>query len=319
MAKFLVTGGAGFIGSGLVDALASSGDSIRVLDDLSTGKMENLADHLGRIEFLQGDVADPAMCRRAVDGVDYVLHHAAVASVPSSVRDPRRNHAVNANGTLELLLAARDARVKRFVFAASSAAYGPSEVIPKRESMETEPISPYAVSKLVGEIYCRQFTLSGWLSCVSLRYFNIFGPRQDPASEYAAVVPIFITRILERKRAVIYGDGGQTRDFTYLDNAVRANLLAIENDRAAGGTYNIGCGESFTLSDLHARIALALGSDSQPEFLGARDGDVRHSCASIDRAREVLGYEPVVGFEEGLRRTIAWFQRAGSVGARGAS
>ncbi len=318
MAKFLVTGGAGFIGSGLVDALVASGDAVRVLDDLSTGRMENLADHEGRIEFLEGDIADRSACRRAVQGVDFVLHHAALASVPRSLDDPELNHDVNVNGTLSLLLASRDAGVKRFVFAASSAAYGPSETVPKVESMELDPLSPYAAAKIAGEQYCRQFTACGWLSCTCLRYFNIFGPRQDPASEYAAVVPIFIQGLLDGTRPKIYGDGDQTRDFTYLQNAVRANLLAVAHDRAAGGVYNIGCGESFTLNDLYERIARILGSSLRPEYLAPRPGDVRHSLASIERAREALGYEPVVGFDEGLRQTVAWFQKNHTLGAKGA-
>jgi nucleoside-diphosphate-sugar epimerase len=317
VAKFLVTGGAGFIGSGLVDALIASGDSVRVLDDFSSGRRENLSDHVSRIDLLEGDVADSTTCRRAVEGMDYVLHHAAIASVPRSLEDPEQSNRVNVDGTLELLLAARDARVKRFVFAASSAAYGASEVVPKHEGMESRPVSPYAVSKIAGELYCRQFTDAGWLSCTSLRYFNIFGPRQDPGSDYAAVVPIFIHRLLEGKRATIYGDGEQTRDFTYIDNAIRANLLAVENDRAAGGVYNIGCGRSYTLNDLHARLAKAISTELLPEHRPQREGDVRHSCASIDRARETLGYEPVVDFDEGLRRTIAWFRANRPVAAEG--
>jgi nucleoside-diphosphate-sugar epimerase len=317
VAKFLVTGGAGFIGSALVDALLASGDSVRVLDDFSSGRRENLADYLARIELIEGDLVDERTCRAAVQGMDFVLHHAAIASVPRSVEDPIRSHRVNVDGTLALMLAARDARVRRFVFAASSAAYGESEVVPKHESMEPNPVSPYAVSKLAGELYGRQFTESGWLSCTSLRYFNIFGPRQDPASDYAAVVPIFISRLLDGKRATVYGDGEQTRDFTYVDNAVRANLLAVENDRAAGGVYNIGCGRSYTLNDLHARIAAAVPSDLAPEHQPNRPGDVRHSCASIDRAREMLGYEPLVDFDEGLRLTIAWFRTRRPLAARG--
>jgi nucleoside-diphosphate-sugar epimerase len=317
LAKFLVTGGAGFIGSGLVDALVASGDSVRVLDDFSTGKRENLPEPRDGLEVLEGDVSDPRMCRRAVQGMDYVLHHAAMASVPKSLEAPDRNHEINVQGTFYLLLASRDAGVRRFVLAASSAVYGESEVVPKREEMEPDPVSPYALSKLIGEGYCRQFTRLGWLSCTCLRYFNIFGPRQDPASEYAAVVPIFITRLLEGKPASIYGDGEQTRDFTYLENAVRANLLAVESDRAAGGVYNIGCGESFTLNDLFSRVAREVGTSAVPEYLPVRPGDVRHSCASIERAKEALGYEPVVGFEEGLHRTVEWFAKHRDRSARG--
>jgi UDP-glucose 4-epimerase len=315
LAKFLVTGGAGFIGSGLVDALVSSGDSVRVLDDFSTGKRENLTEHLGRIELHEGDVCDPAVARRAVQGVDYVLHHAAIASVPRSMLDPQRAHRVNVEGTFHLLMAARDEGVKRFVLAASSAVYGESEVLPKKEGMEPAPASPYALTKLIGELYCRQFTRLGWLSCTCLRYFNIFGPRQDPTSEYAAVVPIFITRLMEEKRPQIFGDGEQTRDFTFLENAVRANFLAVEKDRAQGGVYNIGCGESFTLNDLFSRLKRMLGASVVPEHLPARAGDVRHSLASIERAREVLGYEPKVGFDKGLQKTVEWFQRSRSPNA----
>lgn len=310
MAKFLVTGGAGFIGSGLVEALLAEGDAVRVLDDLSTGKRENLEPFLGRIELLEGDVSHAPTCRRATEGIDYVLHHAAMASVPKSIADPARNHEINVEGTFHLLVASRDAGVKRFVLAASSAVYGLSEVVPKTEEMEPDPASPYALSKLIGEAYCRQFDRLGWVSCTCLRYFNIFGPRQDPASEYAAVVPIFITRLLEGKRPAIYGDGGQTRDFTYLENAVQANFLAVRNDRAAGGVYNIGCGASYTLNDLFTHVADEVGTRIDPEYLPLRPGDVRHSCASIERAREFLGYEPVVEFDEGLHRTVEWFRRA---------
>ena len=312
MAKFLVTGGAGFIGSGLVEALIASGDQVRVLDDLSTGKRENLEPLLGRIEFLEGDVSHAPTCQRATEGIDYVLHHAAMASVPKSIADPARNHQINVEGTFHLLVASRDARVKRFVLAASSAVYGESEVVPKTEEMEPDPVSPYALSKLIGEAYCRQFDRLGWVSCTCLRYFNIFGPRQDPASEYAAVVPIFITRLLEGVRPAIYGDGGQTRDFTYLENAVQANFLAVRNERAAGGVYNIGCGASYSLNDLFTRVAHEVGMRLDPEYLPLRPGDVRHSCASIEHARELLGYEPVVEFDEGLRRTVEWFRRVQS-------
>jgi nucleoside-diphosphate-sugar epimerase len=317
VAKFLVTGGAGFIGSNLVDALVSAGDTVRVLDDLSSGREENLAGNRDRIELLVGSITDPEIVRRAVDGVDYVLHHAALASVPRSVADPWSNHEINVTGTLRVLLAARDAGVRRLVFAASSAAYGDSEEVPKREDMEPAPVSPYAVAKLVGEHYCRQFTASGWLSCVCLRYFNIFGPRQDPGSEYAAVVPIFLSRLLAGRTATIYGDGGQTRDFTHVENAIAANLLAIGNDRAQGGVYNIGCGESFTLLELHARLQEVLGTDLPPRHDPPRAGDVRHSLASIDKARDELGYAPRVGFTEGLERTARWFREQAAATGRG--
>jgi nucleoside-diphosphate-sugar epimerase len=309
VAKFLVTGGAGFIGSNLVDALVASGDIVRVVDDLSSGHRENLAAHSSRIEFVEGDILDRDVVSRAVGGVDYILHHAALVSVPLSVADPHRTHSVNIDATFNLLLAAREKGVKRFVFAASSAAYGESEIVPKTEDMAPAPASPYAVSKLVGEYYCTQFSRLGWLPCVSLRYFNIFGPRQDPASEYAAVVPIFITRLLGGEAPVIHGDGEQTRDFTYVDNAIRANLLAIEKERAVGGVFNVGCGESFTLKELYRRLGEVIGPVPEPVHTAPRLGDVRHSEASIERARSELGYEVGIGFSEGLRRTVDWFRR----------
>jgi UDP-glucose 4-epimerase len=316
VAKFLVTGGAGFIGSNLVDALLASGDRVRVLDDLSSGRIENLEENLGEIELIEGDVADRAAVARAVDGVDYVLHHAALASVPKSVEDPWRNHRVNVDGTLLLLLAAREAGVKRFVLASSSAVYGEGEESPKREDLAPQPLSPYATSKLVGEHYCRQFTACGWVPTVSLRYFNIFGPRQDPASDYAAVVPIFIHRLLDGNPVTIYGDGEQTRDFTFIDNVVTANLLAVRTEAAVGGVFNIGCGTCFTVNELYGRIAEVLRTRLEPVYAPPRAGDVRLSLASIERAREVLGYSPDVGFAEGLKKTAAWFKSRASL-ARG--
>ncbi len=312
MSKFLVTGGAGFIGSNLVDALLASGDDVVVLDDLSSGKPANLEAAAGRIELIEASVTDLPAVARAMSGVDYVLHHAALASVPQSISDPWRNHRSNVDGTLALLLAARDAGVKRFVLASSSAVYGNREESPKTESLETEPLSPYATSKLIGEDYCRQFTASGWLSCVCLRYFNIFGPRQDPESDYAAVIPIFIRRLLDGNAAIIYGDGGQTRDFVYVENVVRANLLAVERDAAAGGVFNIGCGESITVNDLYRRIAELVGSDLEPVHAPERDGEVRYSLASIERAREKLGFEVQVDYRDGLEKTCAWYREQGA-------
>ncbi len=312
MSKYLVTGGAGFIGSNLVDSLVASGDDVVVLDDLSSGRIENLAASRDHITFLEGSITDLDAVARAMEGVDYVLHHAALASVPQSIEDPWRNHRINVDGTFGLLLAARDARVKRFVLASSSAIYGNREESPKLESFETDPLSPYATSKLIGEDYCRQFTAAGWVPCVCLRYFNIFGPRQDPHSDYAAVIPIFIRRLLDGNPAVIYGDGGQTRDFVFIENVVRANRLAVENDSAVGGVFNIGCGEAITLNDLYRRIAGVLGSELEPVHAPAREGEVRHSLAAIGRAREGLGFEVAVDYRDGLEKTCRWFREAAS-------
>ena len=317
MAKFLVTGGAGFIGSHLVDAILANGDAVRVLDDFSSGKRENLAHVDGRIELIEGDVAEPSVCARAVAGVDYVLHEAALASVPKSVDDPARNHRINVNGTLHLLLAARDAGVKRFVLASSAAVYGDGPESPKHEGMAPAPVSPYASAKLIGEVYCRQFTAGGWLDTVCLRYFNVFGPRQDPASDYAAVVPIFARTLFAGGTPVIYGDGGQTRDFTYVANVVHANLLAVSRDSARGGVFNVGCGGSYSVLDLYSRLARIAGVTTPPRHEPTRAGDVRTSEASIESSSELLGFAPIVDFEEGLARTCRWYRA--EAGARSPS
>jgi UDP-glucose 4-epimerase len=312
LAKFLVTGGAGFIGSNLVEALLAQGDAVRVLDDFSSGKRENLEPFLARIDLVEGSVADRAAVERAVHGVDYVLHHAAVASVPKSLADPLLNHRTNVDGTLALLEASRANGVKRLVLASSSAVYGDGrpedEGKPRSETMPPDPLSPYAASKLIGEVYCRQYSNCGWVPTVSLRYFNIFGPRQDPASDYAAVIPIFIRRILEGKPAVIHGDGGQTRDFVFVESVVDANLRAVASETAVGKAVNVGCGRAITVLDLHRRIAEALGSPAAPVHGPDRPGDVRDSLASVELARAALGFEPRVTFEEGLRKTCAWFR-----------
>jgi len=314
VATFLVTGGAGFIGSHLVDAVLANGDRVRVLDDFSSGRRENLAHVADRIELIEGDVADAGTCRRATAGADYVLHEAALASVPKSVDDPVRNHRVNVDGTLRLLLAARDAGVKRFVLASSAAVYGDGDENPKHEGLEPRPVSPYASAKLIGEVYCRQFTACGWVDAVCLRYFNIFGPRQDPASDYAAVVPIFARSLLAGEAPVIHGDGRQTRDFTYVANVVHANLRAVERDAARGGVFNVGCGGSYSVLDLHRRLSELAGHGRDPVHRPPRAGDVRTSEASLERARGALGYEPIVGFEEGLERTCDWYRTAAAAG-----
>jgi nucleoside-diphosphate-sugar epimerase len=308
VAKFLVTGGAGFIGSNLVDALIGAGDEVRVLDDLSSGKIENLDGARSSLELIEGSVTDPEVVRRAVEGRDYVLHHAALASVPRSMEDPLLNHRINVDGTLHLLLACREAHVKRFVLASSSAVYGEGPDQPTRETSETAPQSPYASSKLIGEQYCGQFTACGWVPTVCLRYFNVFGPRQDPASDYAAVIPIFVNRMLDGTAPTVYGDGEQTRDFVYVENVVRANLLAIEKESAVGQVVNIASGASFTVNDLYRRLAKILGFEDAPRHEPVRAGDVKRSSASIERARETLGYDSTVSYDVGLERTIAWFR-----------
>ena len=316
MRKYLVTGGAGFIGSHLVEALVRRGERVVVLDDFSTGRRENLAeairarrDGAPEPQVVEGDLRDPEVVRRAMRDVTHVLHQAALPSVPRSVDDPLTSHEVNATGTLHLLLAARAQGVARFVYAASSSAYGDSPTLPKIESMPAAPLSPYAASKLVGEQYCQIFSRLYGLETVSLRYFNIFGPRQDPQSQYAAVIPRFITAALAGRPATIYGDGGQSRDFTFIENAVQANLLACEAPAsAAGGVYNVACGRSATLLEVIAEIAADTGSTVRPIHEPPRAGDVRDSLADIGAARKALGYEPTIDFRAGLRRTIAAFR-----------
>jgi UDP-glucose 4-epimerase len=314
--RYLVTGGAGFIGSNIVEALLRRGDSVVVLDDFSTGRRGNLEAALGarragtpEPEVIEGDIRAPATVARAVRGVTHVLHQAALPSVQRSVEDPATSHAVNATGTLNLLVAARDAGVRRFVYASSSSAYGDTPELPKRETMTPQPLSPYAVSKLAGEQYCRIFHGLYGLETVSLRYFNVFGPRQDPASQYAAVVPTFVQAAIGRTSPLVHGDGLQSRDFTFIDNAVEANLKACEApSRAAGRAYNIACGESATLLDVLSMLGRLTGTSIRPTHDAPRPGDVRHSLASIEDARRDLGYEPAIGLEEGLSRTVTWFR-----------
>ena len=305
---YLVTGGAGFIGSNLVERLVALGRRVRVLDNFSTGRVENLAPWRDQIEVVEGDIRDPAALGRAMAGVQYVLHQAALPSVPRSVADPLTSHEVNATGTLRVLLAAREAGVQRLVYASSSSVYGDSPELPKHEAMAPAPLSPYAVSKLAGEQYCRTFTAVYGLETVCLRYFNVFGPRQDPGSAYAAVVPKFTAALLDGRQPLVYGDGQQSRDFTYVENVVAANLLACQADGAAGQVLNVACGQRFTVLEMLAGLEAALGRRAEPRFADPRPGEVRHSLASIDRARAQLGYEPVVTFEEGLRRTARWYE-----------
>lgn len=304
MSLFLVTGGAGFIGSNIVRELVSRHEEVRVLDNLSTGNAANLKAVLGSISFIQGDIRDEVTAARAVAGADYAIHQAALPSVPRSIEDTLASHQANATGTLKLLVAARDAGVKRFVYASSSSVYGDSPALPKQEDMPTQPLSPYAVSKLAGEQYCKVFTGVYGLPTVSLRYFNVFGPRQDPSSQYAAVIPAFITTMLKGERPTIYGDGLQTRDFTYVQNVVEANLLACYSQAASGLALNIACGQSISMLDLVAEINGLLGTAIEPIFAPERKGDVKHSLADISLAEEKLGYRPKVGFSDGLEETI---------------
>jgi len=309
MATYLVTGGAGFIGSHIAERLVERGDSVVVLDNLSTGKVENLAGCRDRITFIEGDLRDLDTVKGACRGVDYVLHQGALASVPRSIADPIASNEVNLNGTLNVLAAAREARVRRVVYAASSSVYGDTPTLPKQEDMPADPLSPYAVSKYAGELYCQAFVRLYGIETVVLRYFNVFGPRQDPTSQYAAVIPLFISALQRGEAPRVFGDGEQSRDFTYVANVVEANLLACQAPDASGRVINIACGERITINDLIRALQQLLKVDTDPVYDQPRPGDVKHSVADITRARELLGYETVVAFEEGLRRTAEWFAK----------
>ena len=310
--RFLVSGGAGFIGSHLVEQLVAGGHDVVVLDDFSTGRRENLAAVADRIRLIEGSITDAAVCRRAMADVDCVLHQAAVTSVQGSVAEPTATHQVNATGTLSVLVAARDARVRRVVYAGSTSAYGNPATLPNSEDHVTRPLSPYAASKLAGEQYCSAFHATYGLETVVLRYFNVFGPRQDPNSQYAAVVPQFIAAALEAEPPTIYGDGNQTRDFVYVANVVHANILAARAPaaRVAGQVFNVGCAQSVSINDLWDRIQTLTGAPVLPRHVEGRSGEVRNSLASIDKARELVGYEPVVDFDEGLRQTVAYYRES---------
>ncbi len=312
MVSYLVTGGAGFIGSHLVDALVNRGETVRVIDNFATGSRSNLAHVLDRIELLELDITHPDGLKDAMQGIDYVLHEAAVPSVPRSVADPLLVHDACATGTLNVLIAARDAGVKRVVYAASSSAYGDIEDEYKVETMAPRPLSPYAVSKLAGENYCQVFYHVFGLETVALRYFNVFGPRQDPTSPYSAVIPLFMTAMIDDRRPTIYGNGQQSRDFTYIENVVHGNLLACTAPRelAAGQVINLACGDRISLLELLSGLNKLLGKSIEPVLAEARPGDVMHSRADITKARQLLGFEPVVSFQEGLARTLAWYQGA---------
>lgn len=312
MAKYLVTGVAGFIGSAIVRALIRDGGSVRGLDDFSTGKPENIAELKGSLEFHQVSLLDPAGLAVACKEIDCIFHQAALPSVPKSVAEPRLTHDVNVNGTLNLLLAAREAGVKRVIYAASSSAYGESQVLPKHEEMVPHPISPYAVQKLTGEHYMHAFATVYGVETVSLRYFNVFGPRQDANSQYSGVLAKFITSMLAGNSPTIFGDGEQSRDFTFIDNAVRANLLAAEAPAAevSGKVFNVATGTRYSLNQTYQILQNIIGFSGGAQYGPPRVGDVRHSLADISRAQEHLKYSPTVGFEEGLRRTVAWYREA---------
>lgn len=310
MSLCLVTGGAGFIGSHIVRRLLADNHEVRVLDNFSTGHRRNLAEVEQRIEIVEGDICDPEAARRATRGATAVFHLAARASVPRSVEFPFEANEVNVTGTLGMLLAARDAGARRFIYSASSAAYGETPTLPKIESMSPQPVSPYAVSKLAGEYYCSCFARVYGMETISLRYFNVFGPRQDPNSQYAAAIPAFVTRMIRGQRPIIFGDGEQSRDFCYIDNVVSANLLSLSAEKLAGQTVNVACGQRVTLNRIIELINELLGADIQPDYQPPRAGDVKHSLADVAAARDVIGYQPLVLFEEGLRRSIDWYRQS---------
>ncbi len=305
MSVYLVTGGAGFIGSHLAEELLRRGHSVRVVDNLITGKRHNL-EVLKGVDFLEGDLADPAVAERAVKGVEYVLHQAAIPSVPRSVLDPITSNRANIDASLNILVAARDAGVKRLVYAGSSSAYGDTPTLPKREDMQTGPLSPYALQKLVAEQYCQMFTRLYGLETVTIRYFNVFGPRQDPGSPYSGVISLFAAALLDGRAPVIYGDGGQTRDFTYVANVVDGVLRAVEAPGASGEVINVATGGRISLNELLRTMTRIVGGTVEPVYKEGRAGDVRDSQADISKARNVLGYVPKVLLEEGLTHTLAW-------------
>jgi nucleoside-diphosphate-sugar epimerase len=305
MASYLVTGGAGFIGSHLTEELVHRGHAVRVVDNLATGKRRNL-DHISGVEFMEGDLANMDVAARAVAGMDYVLHQAAIPSVPKSVKDPVTSNRANIDATLNVLVAARDAGVKRLVFAGSSSEYGDTPTLPKREDMAPSPLSPYALQKVVGTAYCRMFTELYGFETVVIRYFNVFGPRQDPGSPYSGVISLFSTALIEGRQPVIYGDGEQTRDFTYVANVVDGVLRACESPNAAGEAINVACGTRISLNELLRVMNKIVGTEIHALYKDSRAGDVKDSQADISKARQLLGYTPIVGLEEGLKQTLAW-------------
>ncbi len=309
MSEYLVTGGAGFIGSHIVSALIKAGQQVRVIDNFATGRPKNIAPFLGDIKFYEADIRDDKALAKAVSGVDYVLHQAAIPSVPRSVADPLTSLRANEEGTLKVLLAARDAKVKRVVFASSSSIYGDSPTLPKVEDMPYNPLSPYAINKVTGELYCRNFYTLYGLETVAIRYFNVFGPRQDPASQYSAVIPKFISAVINKKSPTIYGDGEQSRDFTFIDNVVWANIKAAGAPNIAGEIFNVATGYEITVNELFYKIRNILKSELEPVYDPPREGDIKRSLAGIKKAKRLLSYTPLVSFDEGLKITVEWFLR----------
>jgi nucleoside-diphosphate-sugar epimerase len=307
LANYLVTGGAGFIGSHISEALVSRGHRVRVADNFVTGYQRNLRPG---VEFVEGDVADPRVAADVVAGMDYVIHQAAIPSVPRSVDNPEESHRANVDGMLQILLASRDAKVKRVVFAGSSSVYGDTEVLPKTETMPTNPLSPYALQKLMSEMYGQMFTRLYGLETVTTRYFNVFGPRQDPGSPYSGVISLFIKALSDGTRPIIYGDGGQTRDFTYVTNVVDGVIRSAETPGVGGHVFNVATSSRVSLNELLAVLKKIFGSDVEPIYKESRAGDVRDSQADISKATKMLGYRPTVGLEEGLRQTVEWYRQA---------
>jgi UDP-glucose 4-epimerase len=308
MEKFLVTGGAGFIGSNICKKLVSDGCFVRIVDNLITGKKSNLKDFIDRIEFIEADMGDEEVARTAMKDIDVVVHQGALASVPRSVDDPAATHKHCVDATFTLLLAARDAGIKRFVYASSSSAYGDTPTLPKVETMRPQPLSPYAVGKLVGEYYCSVFYKVFELETISLRYFNVFGPHQDPTSQYAAAIPAFVTAILKDTPPTVFGDGLQSRDFTYIDNVVEANLLAARAAHTAGDVVNIACAQAVTVNETIEIINAAVGKNIKPIYVDSRPGDVKHSLADISAAEKLIGFRPKVPFKQGLQLAIEWYR-----------
>ena len=310
--RYLVTGGAGFIGSNLTEALVKLGEEVVVLDNLSTGKLSNIEPFLKNdgITFIEGTITDPETCAEACRGVDYILHQAAFVSVPGSVEDPKTTHETNVTGTVNLFNAARDAGVRRIVWASSTAVYGDSDVLPNVETMPLCPLSPYAASKAAGEMYARAFSEAYGMSIIGLRYYNVFGKRQNPSSAYAAVIPLFVSGLLKGEQVTIFGDGEQTRDFVFIENVVRANIKAATQSgpEASGHSFNIGCGKSISINKLYEIIASELHSDVKPVYAHPRPGDVRDSVADISAAKEAFGYEPEIDVEKGLKKSIEWYR-----------
>ena len=308
MTKYLVTGGSGFIGSNICRELISQGCFVRVVDNLLTGKKSNLASIIDKVDFIQADMGDAEVAQSAMKDIDVVLHEGALPSVPLSVDNPEPTHRHCVDATFTLLLAARDAGVKRFVYAASSSAYGDAPTSPKVETMKPMPLSPYAVAKLVGEYYCSVFYQVFGLETISLRYFNVFGPQQDPKSQYAAAIPAFVTAILKNEPPTIYGDGEQSRDFTYIENVVQANLLAARAEQTKGEVINIACGLAITVNEINAMINDATGKNVKPNYTDSRPGDVKHSLADITLAEKIISFKPKVTFSEGLQKAIEWYR-----------